>query len=461
LKPQSHIGLEKIHALGFGLFLGLCVWKFGDPVILEKKISAPLTLLDFLSDAWPPHWASWILVPLVLLGVWFSFQSTGGGGLKLTSKWLWRLPLIWLGWQFVSATGSVDPDLSKATLWQFGGCVASYFVGLQLFVRGKLVHWLLVGVLTAFAFCLVRGVNQRLFEYPASLQSLEEGERFGWTNFPPSAVVEMKKAGIIIVTNGFDAANPTILAKFAKGRVSGTLVYPNTLAEIILLLLPVSLVLAFGATRQMKPLVRLAVIVLTCFLGGAVFLWTGSKLGWLIGIGLAGMALLRLKCPTKLKLAAMAGVFIFGLGVFEVRFHQYFEAGATSAGARLDYWRAAVEITEERPLLGSGPGTFGELYQRLKSADSEMARLAHNDYLEQFSDSGIPGGLAYGLWIILSFCALAPRIWHSDDWFSVAIFLGLSGWFLQELGEFGLYVPALAWSAFTLLGWLIGKNCQE
>ena len=271
----------------------------------------------------------------------------------------------------------------------------------------------------------------------------------------------MKKDGIIIVTNGVDAANPTILTKFAKGRVSGTLVYPNTLAEIILLLWPVSLVLAFGATRQMRPLVRAAVIGLTCFLGGAVFFWTGSKLGWLIGIGLAGMALLRLKCPTRLKLAMTVTVFVLGLGIFAVRFHHYFASGATSAGARFDYWRAAVKITKDRPCLGSGPGTFGQLYERLKSPESEMARLAHNDYLEQFSDSGIPGGVAYSLWIIFSMRVLGPKIWQSSDPFSVAIFLGLLGYFLQGLGEFGLYVPALAWSAFTLLGWLVGKNCQE
>ena len=44
-------------------------------------------------------------------------------------------------------------------------------------------------------------------------------------------------------------ANPAILAKFAKGRVNGTLVYPNALAGAILLLFPVSLVLAFNSTK--------------------------------------------------------------------------------------------------------------------------------------------------------------------------------------------------------------------
>ena len=49
---------------------------------------------------------------------------------------------------------------------------------------------------------------------------------------------------------------PAILAKFAKGRVNGTLVYPNALAGLILLLLPVSLVLAFNRTKRLRPPLR-------------------------------------------------------------------------------------------------------------------------------------------------------------------------------------------------------------
>ena len=379
------------------------------------------------------------------------------GAPRFPAKWLWLLPLAWLGWQFLSAMQSVDADLTAATLWQFAGCAACYFLGAMLFARAQLARWLLIGLLAAFAFCLVRAVNQRLFEYPANLQGLVEGGRTGWTNFPPATVAEMKRENIIIITNGLEVANPVILDKFAKGRVSGTLVYPNALAEIILLLWPVALALAVGATRHFRPLVRLAAIALAGFLGGAAFFWSGSKLGWLIGIGLAGLALLRLDWPSRLKFAAVAAVLVLGLGIFAVRFHHYFAAGATSAGARFDYWRAAAQTTAAHPWLGTGPGTFQRPYAQLKPPASEMARLAHNDYLEQFSDSGIPGGLAYGAWICLALAVLGKRLWRSNDQFSFAIFLGLLGWFVQGLGEFGLFVPALAWPAFVLLGCLIGR----
>lgn len=459
----------ELYALVFGLFLGLCIWKFGNPVILDHKIIAPETFAEWLNGAWPLHWANWILLPLAIIGGLLVFKNRNLkqsdkseiGNRKSKIKWLWLLPLVWLGWQFLSATQTVDATLTRATLWQFSGCVACYFIGALLLSREKLSRWLLIGVLAAFAFCLVRAVNQKVFEYPAERQSLVEGERGGWTNFPPEAVASMKLDGVIITTNGLDVVNPVIMAKFVKGRVSGTLVYPNALAGIILLLWPVSLALAFGATKNMRPLVRLAAVMLTVFLGAAAMFWSGSKLGWLVAMGLAGLYLLRLDWPKKLKWLAVAAVLVLGLGVFAVRFQHYFATGATSASARLDYWRAAVQTTVAKPLFGTGPGTFQRPYAELKSPDSEMARLTHNDYLEQFSDSGLVGGITYIGWIGLALMCVGRKAWLGRDAIFFSIFAGLLAWFLQGFGEFSLYLPALGWAAFTLLGLLIGQKLKE
>ena len=496
---MKHFSATKLYALAFGLFLGLCLWKFGNPVILDHQIPPPATPAELLNDPWPLRWANWILPPLAALGALLVFQNYKMGSApapgavfralaknpdaqdnskptKVSARTslaarrdqqrpragalpqrLWLLPLAWLGWQFFSATQTVDATLTAATLWQFSGVVACYFLGALVFARENLTRWLLIGLLAAFAFCLVRSVNQKLFEYPQSRQELAEGERSGWTNFPPEAVAQMKIENIIITTNGADVANPVIMAKFVKGRVSGTLVYPNALAGIILLLWPVSLALAFGATKNLKPFIRFAAIALVIFLGGAAFFWSGSKLGWLIGMGVAGLFLLRLDWPKKLKLATVAAVLIFGLGIFAVRFHGYFAAGATSAGARFDYWRAAAQTAAANPVFGSGPGTFQRPYAQLKAPASEMARLAHNDYLEQFSDSGLGGGLAYAAWIFLALAAAGKNLRRGGDAFFFAIFAGLLGWFAQGFGEFALYIPGLAWPAFTLLGVLAAR----
>jgi O-antigen ligase len=203
------------------------------------------------------------------------------------------------------------------------------------------------------------------------------------------------------------------------------------------------------------------VIALALFFGTAGFFWTGSKLGWLIAIGMGGLCLFRLKWPARLKWAALIFVLFAGLGIFAVRFHNYFAAGATSASARFDYWRAAAQTTIAHPLVGTGPGTFQRPYAQLKSPKAEMARLAHNDYLEQFSDSGILGGAFYTTWIFLALTIVGRRIWNRDDHITFAIFAGVLGWFIQGMGEFSLYIPALAWTAFVFLGCLLGLSGNQ
>jgi O-antigen ligase len=130
-------------------------------------------------------------------------------------------------------------------------------------------------------------------------------------------------------------------------------------------------------------------------------------------------------------------------------------------GARFDYWRAAAQTTWAHPLVGTGPGTFQRSYAKLKSPESEMARLTHNDYLEQFSDSGIIGGLAYTAWIVMSLATIGRRVWRTENLVLFMLFLGLLGWFIQGIGEFSLYIPALAWTAFTVLGCALGLSGNQ
>jgi hypothetical protein len=451
-----------IFALVFGLFLGLAILKFGDPVILDQKVDRPASLSDAWSNAWPPHWANWGLLPLALLGLALVLRKPKNPWPRAAAaRWLWFLPLFWIGWELVSATHSVDAALTAVALAQLAGCVACYFLGTFLLHDRRATGWLLAGVLGAFAICLVRAVDQRLYEYPATRQFLLEGERSGWTNFSPAMMMEMKRDMAVITTNGVDIANPVMLTKLSKGRVCGTMVYPNALAGVILLLFPVSLVLAFTGTRRFRPSTRRGVIAVTGALGALALFWSGSKAGWLIALALTCAWLFRLNWPVRWKWSCLAFVLIAGLAVFGWRFHNYFANGATSVGARFDYWRAAVQTTGKYPLLGTGPGTFQRPYARLKSPAAEMARLTHNDYLEQFSDSGLPGGMAYVAWIILAMAAVGRGAWYHGDHFRFALFLGLLGWFAQGFTEFGLYIPALAWTAFTLLGGLLAAAGNE
>ena len=71
--------LDLIYALAYGLFLGLAILKFGNPVILDEKIFTPTSFSDAWHNAWPTHWSNWILLTVAL----------AGGALALTGRWRW------------------------------------------------------------------------------------------------------------------------------------------------------------------------------------------------------------------------------------------------------------------------------------------------------------------------------------------------------------------------------------
>jgi hypothetical protein len=494
-KAPVKFTVAEIYAVVFGLFLGLAIWKFGNPVILDQIIFAPTNWRDTWADAWPLHWANWLLLAIAVVGgVLLLTKSARWPG----TRWLWILPLIWFGWQILSAAQSQYHDLTAPTLWQYAGCLACYFLGALVIGDRRGWRFVMLGIIAGFAFCLMRAVDQRLFEFPQGRQFLLESQRVGWTNMPPEIFQEFEREHVIINTNGMDIANPAIIAKYDKGRVNGTLVYPNALAGVVLLLLPAALVLVWQGTRNLRRITCLAAMTLTVFLGLAGLFWSGSKSGWLIALAIGAFWLFRLKWSPQLKgLLAIALVF-GGLIVFGLRFQSYFAKGATSVGARFDYWHVAAKVAVQHPVFGTGPGTFQRPYAQLKRPESEMARLVHNDYLEQFSDSGFVGGLSYLAWIVLLFWAtgrddsirhelaefgrserrfllwfglsavlfplfftVGRRFWVKGDLLEFAIFTGLLGWFAQGFIEFSLFVPALAWTAFTLAGCLLARTRNQ
>ena len=195
MKPESSAATliqesraERWFAILFGTFLGLAIVKFGNPVILDQKLIPPASLGDVWADPWPSHWGVWLLGLLAVLGAGLALAK----GLRWPGKKIfWALPLGWFGWQLVSATQSVDRELTQTTLFHFAGCLACYFLGATVLGNERRLRWLLAGLLVAFAFCLVRAVNQRLFEFPQTREFLLEGERTGTTR--PEGVQSVRR----------------------------------------------------------------------------------------------------------------------------------------------------------------------------------------------------------------------------------------------------------------------------
>lgn len=422
-------------ALG-GLWLALVITKLGNPVIFATRSGRPLDPLappgdvyELLISAWPVTWG-YPLLALLLAAAALAWRRPAGG-----VPWAWFL-FGWLGWQVLGSAGTVDGGLTRATLLHFAAATACFVAGWGGLgaLRDLRPVWL------GLAAGLVVVVGTALDQHFGGL----ERTRAAFAALPEAVRARLD--------------TPEFRVKLSSQRVFGTFVYPNALAGALLLFLPPALAgLWLGVRRAW--LRGAAVGLLGAGAAGALY-WSGSKSGWLIAMGVAALALAGGRLRPGIKWTCLGLLVAAGLLAFLGRHAGYFEKGATSLAARREYWRAALTLMEARPLLGYGPGTFQIPYREIKPPEAEMARLVHNDYLQQGCDAGVPALLFYTGFIAFSLVTLRPAFLRrgagrrdSGAGMETAVWLGLLGFAGQGMVEFGLYIPALAWPFFLLLGW--------
>lgn len=408
---------------GIGALLGLSLLKLGNPVILDRLVTVPEGFWEWVFQPWPLSFGIGGVLFLVIAG----FVWGGRPNLRRFRGWAW-VPLVWFAWQVCASTTTVDKTLTEVTLKHFAICMLLYYVGLlshrEVVDRVPRFFW---GIIGSLALVCWIGWDQHFGGLEATRRMVYEQE--GWQNLPKD-----------------------YLKKLASDRIFSTLVYPNALAGAILLFTPLSIYALCSLRYRYRFVIYATFVGLFTYASVACLVWSGSKAGWLIAVLMLGFWLWNQKALRRYRQWVVAMVLVLGVGVFLARYQAYFRKGATSVGARFDYWSAASRTVVQRPVLGSGPGTFSVMYRAVKAPESEMALLAHNDYLEQASDSGVVGGIAY----LLLFPAALVRLYRYsvDVPLAFSIWVGLLGWALHGCVEFGLYIPALSWSAFFFLGWL-------
>jgi O-antigen ligase len=439
--------LKRSFPVAFGLFLGLSLLKFGNPPIMEKWVANPKDMTEFiLAFPWPIGWA-YALLLLVTLG---ALPLLKRGKVPVL---LLIIPGAWLLWVMLSAGYSVDSNLSRLTVRHLIACVVCFYLGCLVLREAVLSRAFLFPLLAAFILVTLSAWEQHF-------GGLQETRRYFFLYLYP----QIKEIP------------PEYLKKLNSARVFGTLFYPNALAGLIVLCLPALLLLVWRASeRRFTPSARGLLVALLAAGGLGALVWSGSKGGWLLMLFSILMIILRLPFSRKLKLAIVSLVLLAGLSGFFLQYAGYFRKGATSASARLDYWRAAWYTTLHHPWFGTGPGTFAIPYARLKAPDSEMSRIVHNDYLEQASDSGIPAMVLYTGFVALAVLISARAFWHTQietgaaghvspraspfeartDWQLFALWIGVLSFALQGFFEFGLYIPACSWTACAFLGALV------
>jgi len=106
------------------------------------------------------------------------------------------------------------------------------------------------------------------------------------------------------------------------------------------------------------------------------------------------------------------------------------EATSTSRGARVVFWKAALEIAVEHPVTGTGFGTFGKFLPRHLTDIRFYSKYVHNLYLALAAEAGFPA-LAAFLWLVGTLLVAVFRKGRilgmepqSTEW---ALWVGLSG----------------------------------
>jgi len=208
-------------------------------------------------------------------------------------------------------------------------------------------------------------------------------------------------------------ADPNSVADGTQ-RIYSTLENPNLLAGYLIPILPLALV---ALLRWRSPWLRL--FALTSFLLGAVaMLFTYSRGGWIgmvLALAVLGLLLLLrfsrlLAAPFKRWLPPLTIAFVvLALVVAAVKVEPLrvrlmsMAAGRedSSNNFRINVWLAAIEMIQDRPWLGIGPGnTIFNLIYPLYQQPRFTALSAYSVPLELAVETGIPGLLAvFGLLI--------------------------------------------------------------
>ncbi|MGQ9470995.1 MAG: O-antigen ligase family protein [Candidatus Aminicenantales bacterium] len=133
---------------------------------------------------------------------------------------------------------------------------------------------------------------------------------------------------------------------------------------------------------------------------GFLLLLTLTRSAWL-GVGVGVVLLVGLWRPKALVFLPFIFAAIYWLSPFEVkrRIMNTFNLYSPSNHARLEYYRAGIQVVKDWPLFGCGPDTVDMVFQNPKYNLSAQAKLnvhLHNNLLQLAAERGL---LALASWL--------------------------------------------------------------
>ena len=417
-------GFKNCFVFGLAAVAFLAPLKFGNPVMLQAHVQPPGNGFEWLFFSWPNELA----VILIFAGfVWLVLDPQR---MLARVDLLFVLPLMFLLTQALAAPTTICRQTTVDTLMLFAACALLFYVGAWYVRDGAATAQIFGGLALATLLVCVLAMEQHF----GGLQKSRE------------------YAALYLDTS---KAPSDFLLKMTSTRVFASFVYPNTLAGFLVIAFAPTLAWIWVRARGWDA--RVKWLALAFAAGAMVFclVLTGSRGGF---AAFAVMTLTALwGCVPKgtRRWPVAAGGLVVSMAVVFLIAQRggFLHLGTKSLEARLDYWRGAVAIAKDHPWVGTGPGTFGSIYPKYKTALTEEAQTVHNSYLQMWSDSGLPAFVAFALlWVVAVRDAFGLMRRREGDIAALALCGALSGWAVHGLVDFDLYVPGVALPAFVLLG---------
>ena len=262
-------------------------------------------------------------------------------------------------------------------------------------------------------------------------------------------------AGVPVVFVGFAQVWLALTSGLPIPRPVGTLGNPNTLAALLVLLIPFT---AGWLVEAKAPLPRVLLglyTLATLLLLGLTFSrggWIGSVVGLAVWIGLRfPVRQIWTTLPRWQKVALVALALLAATGGAVVLIDSL-SIGGRGLNLRTWLYQTALELFAQRPLTGHGLFTFGAGLSRLNSLPPlEPHSHAHNVILQVAAELGIVGLIALALTAWAALRALLRAIRRPLDPITVMGIAAFAGFAAHQMVDLPAMMPTIALAALIAL----------
>lgn len=424
-------------------------------------------------------WVQGLLFFLLLLA-----PIIRGGNRPLALLCLEMLGLLLLVGLFIKPGG-----LSRVSKWSLGFVLTLFLIPLIYLIPIPFSLWEQLPGHQAYAEAMRLLFDQDIMHHNLVASMSSSLSWYSWLTLIPSIAVFLAIAagsreicGRVTLIFMFVAFLQALvgLAQYAQGPSSflrfdwesggaaiGTFANRDHLAGFLEMALPLSIALALSALRRFevevsmhhyrKSAVSLQANTLfyTCI---AVFIllgliFTQSRTGVFLGMVIVFLMMLifAFRETRKSTYGLIAGVFLvalaFAITIGLVPVLNRFTADPMQ-DARWKIYRATWDAIQAFFPLGSGIGTFAEVFKPFHSADLSgmFINHAHNDYLEWLTEGGLWAAILivwffiyYGIrWVKL----IKLARWQRYEYIQVGAGIGILAMGIHSLVDFNLHIPA-------------------